>query len=88
MIIIVILIIMLLLKLFKSHCCSCFGSQAWRIDSSDYERIYYMVEAFQNYHYYTTHTWILGPLFSQPHIYCQSHQHTVCFLYSIQNNFN
>ena len=26
-------------RLFKSHCCSFYGSQAWRIDSPDYKRI-------------------------------------------------
>ena len=26
-------------RLVKSHCSSCYGSQAWRIDSPDYKRI-------------------------------------------------
>ena len=31
-------------RLYKSHCCSFYGSQAWRIDSSDYKRILYITE--------------------------------------------
>ena len=26
-------------RLFKSHCCLSYGSQAWRIDSPDYKHI-------------------------------------------------
>ena len=78
-------------RLFKSHCCSFYGSQAWRIDSPDYKRICISWnKSVRNILRlpYTTHTWILGPLLGQPHIHCQLQQRTLRFLCSIQNNNN
>ena len=78
-------------RLFKSHCCLFYGSQAWRIDSPDYKRICISWnKSVRNILRlpYTTHTWILGPLLGQPHIHCQLQQRTLRFLYSIQNNDN
>ena len=79
-------------RLFKSHCCSFYGSQAWRIDSPDYKRIgISWNKSVRNILRlpYTTHTWILRPLLGQPHnIYCQLQQRILRFLCSIQNNNN
>ena len=69
-------------RLFKSHCCSFYGSQAWRIDSPDYKRICISWnKSVRNILRlpYTTHTWILGPLLGQPHIHCQLQQRTLLF---------
>ena len=78
-------------RLFKSHCCSFYGSQAWRIDSPDYKRICISWnKSVRNILRlpHTTHTWILGPLLGQPHIHCQLQQRTLRFLCSTQNNNN
>ena len=78
-------------RLFKSHCCSFYGSQVWRIDLPDYKRICISWnKSVRNILrlQFTTHTWILGPLLGQPHIHCQLQQRTLHFLCSIQNNNN
>ena len=68
-------------RLFKSHC-SFYGSQAWRIDSPDYKRICILWNKSVGNILklpYTRHTWILGPLSGQPHMYCQLQQRTLRF---------
>ena len=80
-------------RLSKSHCCSFYDSQAWRIDSSDYKRICISwnrsVRNILRLPYTTyMYTWILGLLLGQPHIHCQLQQRTLRFLCSIQNNNN
>ena len=73
-----------IVRLFKSHCCSFYGSQAWRIDSPDYKRICISWnKSVRNIIRlpYTTHTCILGPLLGQPHIHC--HLTFFCVQYRI-----
>ena len=69
-------------RLFKSYCCSFYGSQAWRIDSPDYKRICISWnKSVRNILRlpYITYTWILGPLLGQPHIHRQLQQRTLRF---------
>ena len=72
-------------RLFKSCCCSFYGSQAWQIDSTDYKRICVTwnksVRKILKLPY-ITHTWMLGPLLNQ------SHQHYQLFYLFIQHLFS
>ena len=77
--------------LFKSYCCSFYGSQAWQIDSTDYKRICVTwnksVRKILKLPY-TTHTWILGPLLDQSHLHYQLQRRTLRFISLMYNSRN
>ena len=78
-------------RLFKSYCCSFYGSQAWQIDSTDYKRICVTwnksVRKILKLPY-TTHTWILGPLLDQSHLHYQLQRRTLRFISLMYNSRN
>ena len=78
-------------RLFKSCCCSFYGSQAWQINSIDYKPICVTwnksVRKILKLPY-TTHTWILGPLLDQSHIHYQLQVRTLRFISLMYNSRN
>ena len=60
-----------LINLFKSYCCSFYGSQLWRFNSNGFDKCCKAwntaVRILLNLPY-NAHTWILGPLLSQSNI--------------------
>ena len=78
-------------RLFKSYCCSFYGSQAWQIDSTDYKRLCVTWnESVRNILKFpcTTHTWMLGPLLDQSHIHYQLQRRTLSSISSVYNSRN
>ena len=78
-------------RLYKSYCCSFYGSQAWQINSTDYKRICITWnKSVRNILKlpYRTHTWMLGPLLDQSHIHYQLQRRTLCFISSMYNSRN
>jgi hypothetical protein len=79
------------LYLFKSYCCSFYGSQLWKINSSGFKSVCTQwnkaVRVMMGLPY-RTHTWLLGPLIDQDHISLQLIRKTFRFLHSMLNNPN
>ena len=60
-----------LLKLFKSHCSSFYGSPLWNFNSSGFDKIcksWNVAIRMLLYLPYNTHIWILEPLLGHAHI--------------------
>ncbi len=78
-------------RLFKTHCCSYYGSQLWRLNSMYFDRVCTewnkSVRRLFNLPY-TTHTWMLGPLLHQFHIRHQLQKRTIRFLHVMSNSSN
>ena len=78
-------------QLFRSYCCSFYGSQLWDFKSEGFNKCCIQwnkaVRRLFNLNY-RTHTWILGPLLEQPHISRQLHVKTLHFLYHMLQNGN
>ena len=62
----------IMLDVFKTYCCSLHGSQIWRINSLYYNKVCTAlnggVKRTLNLPY-RTHTWMLGPVLHQYHMY-------------------
>ncbi len=81
----------ILCKLFKSYCCSFYGSQLWTLDSSGFKSCCTQWnKAIRKILHvpYQTHTWLLGPLSDQYHISVQLYVKTLRFIYSLFNSSN
>jgi len=78
-------------QLFRSYCCSFYGSQLWDFKSAGFKKCCIQwnkaVRRLFNLNY-RTHTWVLGPLLEQSHISCQLYAKTLKFLYSMLHNDN
>lgn len=74
-------------KLFKSYCCSYYGSCIWYINSKGFNKICtawnIAIRRMFGLHY-ETHRWILGPLLGQLHISDQLHTRNVRFLFNLK----
>ena len=75
-----------LCRLFKSYCCSFYGSFLWQYNSKDFEKMCITWNKAVRKMYslpYHTHRWILGPLTNQRHIKYQLFARVITLLYSI-----
>ena len=80
-----------LCTLFKSYCCSYYGSQMWCLDSLYFNKVCTSWNRGVRSVFklpYTTHRWLLGPLLNQLHINHQLYKRCLRFLYSVQNCCN
>ena len=72
--------------LFKSHCCSYYGSQLWNVTSCGFKACCTQwnkaVRHIKGLHY-RTHTWILGPVTNQYHISVQLFIKSLKFIYTV-----
>ena len=82
----------ILCKLFRSYCCSFYGSQLWDLNSNGFRSccIQWNKAVRKLFRLpYRTHTWLLGPLIDQPHISIQLTVKTLrfidCMLHSSNN---
>ena len=60
-----------LINLFKSYCCSFYGSPLWKFNSTGFEKCCkaWNIAVRKLLHLpFKTHTWILGPLIGQRHM--------------------
>ena len=77
--------------LFRSHCCSYYGSQLWNVTSCGFKACCTQwnkaVRHIKGLHY-RTHTWILGPVTNQYHISVQLFIKSLRFIYSLFNSNN
>ena len=78
-------------RLFKTYCCSFYGSQIWRINSLHYNKVCTGwnggVKRMLNLPF-RTHTWMLGPVLHQYHMYYQLQHRTVRFLHGMAHSCN
>ena len=78
-------------RLYKSYCCSFYGSQSWRIDSLYFLKVCTAwnkgVRRIVNVPY-RTHTWMLGPLLNQSHLRYQLQHRTIRFLHGMAHSSN
>ena len=61
-------------KLFRSYCCSFYGSQLWDLSSTDFRSccIQWNKAVYKLFRLpYPTHTWLLGPLINLSHFSIQ-----------------
>ena len=73
-------------RLFKTYCCSFYGSQIWKVNSVCFDKVCTLWNKSVRRIYnipYTSHTWMLGPLMNQYHIRHQLKFRTIRFLYSM-----
>lgn len=71
-------------NLFKSYCCSYYGSFLWKYNSNGFLRCCTQWNKAVRCMYnlpYNAHRWILGPLIGQPHISQQLHIRDIKFIY-------
>ena len=94
----IIVICSLLCRLFKSYCCSFYGSFLWQYNSKSFEKIYITWNKAVRKMYsfnecqllpwislpYDTHRWILGPLTNQRNIRYQLFARDIKLLHSIK----
>ena len=77
-------------NLFKSYCCSFYGSQMWKLDSLYFNKVTTAwnigVRRTCNLPY-TSHRWLLGPIMRQPHINLQLYKRCARFLYGMKKLF-
>ena len=74
-------------RLFKSYCCSFYGSFLWQYNSRGFEKMCITWnKAVRKMHSlpYHTHRWILGPLTNQRHIKYQLYARDIKLLHSIK----
>ena len=75
-------------KLFKSFCCSFYGSQLWNFNSSGFQKCCIAwnkaVRRLLNLPM-KTHTWMLGPVMDQLHIKEQLYVKSLKFVYTMMN---
>ena len=76
-----------LINLFKSFCCSFYGSPLWKFNSTDFEKCCKAVRKLLHLPF-KTHTWILGPLIGQRHKSTQLQFRNFCFLLDAFNSNN
>ena len=78
-------------NLFKSYCCSFYGSPLWKFNSTGFEKCCkawnIAVRKFLHLQF-KTHTWILGSLIGQRHISTQLQFCNFCFLLDALNSNN
>jgi hypothetical protein len=81
----------ILCKLFRSYCCSFYGSPLWNLNSNGFKSCCIQwnksVRKLLNLSY-RTHTWLLGPLMDQPHIGTQLIVKTLRFIDCMLNHSN
>ena len=80
-----------LINLFKSYCCSFYGSPLWKFNSIGFEKCYksWNIAVRKLLHLpFKTHTWILGPLIGQRHISTQLQFRNFCILLDAFNSNN
>ena len=80
-----------LINLFKSYCCSFYGSPLWKFNSTGFEKCckaWNIAVRKLLYLPFKTHTWILGPLIGQMHISTQLQFRNFCFLLDAFNSNN
>ena len=74
-------------RLFKSYCCSFYGSFLWQYNSRGFEKMCITWNKAVRKMYslpYHTHRWILGPLTNQRHIKYQLFARDIKLLHSIK----
>ena len=74
-------------RLFKSYCCSFYGSFLWQYNSKGFEKICITWNKAVRKMFsvpYDTHRWILGPLTNQRHIRYQLFARDIKLLHSIK----
>ena len=83
--------ISVLSRLFKTYCCSYYGSQMWRLDSAHFlnvcttwNRGVRKVFKLPN----RTHRWLLGPLLHQQHVSLQLYKRCARFVYGLKQCSN
>ena len=73
-------------NLFKSYCCSFYGSQMWKLDSLHFNKVCTAwnigVRRTLNLPF-TSHRYFLGPIMRQPHIRFQLYKRCVRFLFGM-----
>ena len=80
-----------LVRLFKTYCCTFYGSQMWQINS---QPIYSVCTSWnKGVRFilnlpYDAHTWLLGPLLKQNHIKKQFIARTLRFLFCMLKSHN
>ena len=78
-------------NLFKTFCCSFYGSPLWGFNSLSFKKICTTwnigVRSIFNLPY-RAHTYFLGPLLQQPHISEQLYIRSAQFLYNMYNSHN
>ena len=80
-----------LFNLFKSYCCSFYGSPLWKFNSTGFEKCCkaWNIAVRKLLHLpFKTHTWILGPLIGQMRISTQLQFRNFCFLLDVFNSNN
>ena len=80
-----------LVRLFKTYCCTFYGSQLWQINSQSINSVCSSwnkgVRRILNLPH-DAHTWLLGPLLTQNHIKEQFIVRTLRFLFCMLKNHN
>jgi len=78
-------------QLFKSYCCSFYGSQLWNFSSSGFNACCIQwnkaIRLIFNLPY-QTHTWLLGPIWGQFHISVQLYVKSLRFMHYMLNSSN
>ena len=81
----------ILINLFKTYCCSFFGSSTWRLNSAGFKSCTTAwnvgVRRLLNLPN-TTHTWLLGPLLDSVHMTYKLYIRDLKFIYCMKNNDN
>lgn len=80
-----------LCNLFKSYCCSFYGSQLWNLKSNGFHSccVQWNKAVRRLYNLpYRTHTWLLGPLIGQSHISVQLAVKTLRFIHGMVKSSN
>ena len=80
-----------LINLFRSYCCSFYGSPLWKFNSTGFEKCCkaWNIAVRKLLHLpFKTHTWILGRLIEQRHISTQLQFRIFCFLLDAFNSNN
>ena len=78
-----------LVNLFKTFCCSFYGSSLWGCNSLFFKKLCTNIGVRSIFNLpYKTHTYFLGPLLQQPHISEQLYIRSVQFLYNMYNSCN
>ena len=80
-----------LVRLFKTYCCTFYGSQMWQVNSQYINSVCTSwnkgVRRILNLPH-DAHTWLLGPLLKQNHIKKQFFVGTLCFLFCMLKSHN
>ena len=81
----------IVINLFKTYCCSFFGSSTWRLNSAGFKSCTTAwnvgVRRLLNLPN-TTHTWLLGPLLDSVHMTYKLYIRDLKFIYCMKNNDN